>query len=836
MNSNKKPIGILSNTLQTSYQRQIVEGILNEARLLNHPILCFSGGSIGIREHRARNRVYDLASMEAVSKLLVLPGVLLKHSAKEISIFARHFKTLPTVYIGIDVPDASKVMIDNYKGFKDLIHHVISVHNRKKLVFIKGFENNYDSDSRYQAYIDELIDSNLKLDPRLIIKDGQFALENGRRAVACLIDQRGLKPAIDFDAIVAANDVMAIGAMESLLSRNIKVPQDVAVIGFDDYELGRYMDSPLSTVRQPLKNMGKIALRHLISEEPKSKEILLEAKPIIRMSCGCDHRNEPQKNIAMVSKEEQQKSQGFEKREELQKLLYQDIPWSMGSDGQYSQINSLLDDFQKLMKNPQDLDFIKHFNHYILEWIDNNSDVLPWHHFLDKLNQWLLEQSLVLGQISPVQHILNECHQSITRKIERNNTEEQEILSMYLQELSRVETRLKITLNQNELIEIIAENMAVLSIDTYHVLFLDDPHHVSQDFRLVLSVIKGIQQEVIIGKTRFADFEDFYSSLEYIGSQSQHLLVPVTHSHSVFGYIIYEHSGHSLGFYAYESIADHIGSALMGCHLYKRSQSINTILNHTQKELEKEIKVANNIQKAMLPTELIHREFDLEARMETALSIGGDYYDYIPKNSKDWFIIGDVSGHGIHAGLIMMMVQTLIHHCLNQSPDIFPKELINQINPVITKNIKRLGEPRYMTLMILSHSGNGKFTAAGMHLPLLIYRESTKSVEIIDNKGMWMGILDDISHLTQSIEFTLGPGDCLLLYTDGITEAMYQSSPRVMFGQSNLIKAFQDKGHKTAKEIVNHLFREINDYIKDDDVTLFAIKRRHSLNTPGSVP
>jgi len=92
-------------------------------------------------------------------------------------------------------------------------------------------------------------------------------------------------------------------------------------------------------------------------------------------------------------------------------------------------------------------------------------------------------------------------------------------------------------------------------------------------------------------------------------------------------------------------------------------------------KLEKEMEIASNIQSALLPRNPSIKGYEISTYMMPADEVGGDYYDIINVANRDWIIIGDVSGHGVPAGLIMMMVQTCIHNTLNIFPEISPSEL-----------------------------------------------------------------------------------------------------------------------------------------------------------------
>jgi len=108
----------------------------------------------------------------------------------------------------------------------------------------------------------------------------------------------------------------------------------------------------------------------------------------------------------------------------------------------------------------------------------------------------------------------------------------------------------------------------------------------------------------------------------------------------------------------------------------------------------------------------------------------------------------------------------------------------------------------------------------------LIYRQATQQVEILKSNGIWLGLLDNIAGMNTEHCFNLAKGDCLLLYTDGVTEAENRGDSFGMYGDKRLVRILREHGHKSAQAIVDAILADLADFIFVDDATLFAIKRR----------
>ena len=215
--------------------------------------------------------------------------------------------------------------------------------------------------------------------------------------------------------------------------------------------------------------------------------------------------------------------------------------------------------------------------------------------------------------------------------------------------------------------------------------------------------------------------------------------------------------------------------------------------------------------------------YEISGYMKPADEVGGDYYDVIHVEGKDWIVIGDVSGHGVPAGLIMMMVQSSIHLALNAVRDGSPAQILELVNRVIHQNILKLKEDKYMTITVFSSIENGKFYFSGLHQDIMIYRSDKKDVEIVQTNGMWIGLLEEIGDMLEVDQLGLNSGDVMFLYTDGITEAT--DIDEKMYSEKELLKNLKKLGHLSPEEIQDGILKSLHGYQWSDDVTMLILKR-----------
>ena len=284
-------LGFLVDLLEDGYQTAIATGVFAAAKNAGASVQCFVGGVLGSPDRSApqRNHVYRLANPNTVDALVILGGSLVNHvGPAELSRYFESCRTLPMCSIAMPLDGMASVLINNEVGMRGAIEHLIKVHNLKRIAFVRGPLANAEAELRYQVYRDVLAQHRLPLDPRMVAV-GDFQTESGRAAVARFFDEVHFKIE-DIEAIVVSNDNMAFGVLRELEARQIRVPQDIAVTGFDDIEEARYVNPGLTTVRQPLEEQGREAVRMLIQalqhrSAPGSIELPTEL--VTRGSCGC---------------------------------------------------------------------------------------------------------------------------------------------------------------------------------------------------------------------------------------------------------------------------------------------------------------------------------------------------------------------------------------------------------------------------------------------------------------------------------------------------------------------------------------------------------------------
>lgn len=269
-------------------------------------------------------------------------------------------------------------------------------------------------------------------------------------------------------------------------------------------------------------------------------------------------------------------------------------------------------------------------------------------------------------------------------------------------------------------------------------------------------------------------------------------------------------------------------------------QSLNRMLKAENLRMGAELDVSRRLQQMILPTpdELaeIHG-LDVATFMEPASEVGGDYYDILQAgNGRIRIGIGDVTGHGLESGVVMLMTQSAVR-TLVTSDEGDAVRLLDVLNRTIYKNVERMGSDKNLTLALLDyrpeapegeHGVAGHLRVSGQHESIIVVRQGG-TVELIDtvDLGLPIGLVDDVKDFVAEVTILLHPGDVVVLYTDGITEAA--DADHTLYSLERLCEVvgdhWQDSAEGIKQAVVDDVRRHIGDQALYDDLTLIVLKQ-----------
>jgi serine phosphatase RsbU (regulator of sigma subunit) len=273
---------------------------------------------------------------------------------------------------------------------------------------------------------------------------------------------------------------------------------------------------------------------------------------------------------------------------------------------------------------------------------------------------------------------------------------------------------------------------------------------------------------------------------------------------------------------------NHVAAAL-----FKANQDITELNRRLEAEnlrMGAELAVTRRLQEMILPKELEFQAIqglEIAGFMQPATEVGGDYYDVLQEGGLVKIAMGDVTGHGLESGVLMIMVQTSVRTLLtHQETD--PVRFFTTLNRTIYENVRRMQSDKNLTLILLDYE-EGWLRLSGQHEELVVVRADGR-VERIDtiDLGFPIGLEQDITPFIAQVELYPESGDVVALYTDGVTEA--ENAARELYGLERLCEQIRRHCQCSARDIrealIDDVRQHIGQHIVYDDITLLILKQK----------
>jgi DNA-binding LacI/PurR family transcriptional regulator/serine phosphatase RsbU (regulator of sigma subunit) len=814
----RRRIALLVDTLNYAYQNELLLGVHEQCVQESLDLYCMLGG--GILAAPNASFIYDRVGAEDFDGLVLSTGTLMHgESDAELLEFLRRFGETPVVSVARAVPNVASVIIDNVSSIREITKHLIDVHGRKRIATVRV--NSREGEQRFEGYLAALSDCGITFDPALVVA-GEFTWTSGVKAVHVLFDERKAV----CDAIIGANDWIAMGALLTLTQRGIRVPEDVAVTGFDDVEDARFTNPPLTSIRQPVGELGIEAVRLLVE--------LMHGKPVpsvnpvrtrlqFRQSCGCD--------LAKADRDSRKpECDAAEQGLSAPKINLEH--WANALRQAFAKFNSRLADTwaQELssalygdLTGSSDVALLGNIA-AVLGLVEQYDSVPDWHNVIqvlraacipslrDNADQWFRAESL-----------FERAHLLIAAAAERVQGQrriERETALHLLNEMSR-EMR---SLHEDEaVLHVLSMHLPRLQIPSFYVARDWDGGGPDGTSRLIQAHNSERDSSIIEGAQ--------FRAGDLIPNESRpirrHTMIvqTVNFGEGINGFCAAE-MGPTIGL-IYESIREMLNSGLQNASLLRIV--VREVSKREQAErarLESEMKLAQRIQCEILPKAREVVGLEIATVMIPASEVGGDYFDILPFDGGCWLGIGDVAGHGLDTGLIMMMIQSIVAATTRSLTNVSPKEVWCVVNAVLFENIRqRLGRDEHATLSLLRYDKSGDILFAGAHEDLIIVRATDGRCETIPTRGVWAGICAKFGDSSLDLgHCRLGSGDLLVLYTDGITEAM--NDRREVYGIERLCDALTRVADRSAEAIKDYVMAQVFNWsnVVSDDRTLIVAR------------
>jgi diguanylate cyclase (GGDEF)-like protein len=605
LKKSRPTIGLLIGRLEESYQARVWPGVTDFAQEHDINLIFYVGKSpkSPFDYDYQYNVMYDLVNPEIVDGLVLISGSL-GHFLypEELSLFAQRYGSIPLVSIAVEMPGMPSVLVDNRHGVKEMLRHLIDVHNYRKIAFVRGPKTHQEAEIRYNAYCEILAEYDMPQDPNLVVL-GELSPQAGADAVRTLLEERNA----DFDAVMGANDGIALGIIREFQRRGCRIPQDFAVVGFDDINESSYITPPLTTVVQPLYEQAKTAMKILIEmiESGGVKDnVVLQTKLVLRESCGCYPKSFMDLEVQSFPQDSKAKT-GEQGTESMKNSITEYLLQTLHVEESRKEkvvlwidklIDSLLSDLKARESSISFLNALKDI--LIVQQIDQSTFNF-WQEVLTFLRIMFLSQFRSYQKLNRIEWLFQRAQDTVREFMMRALYSRNTIIEQGVFLLSEVSQRLITTFEITELMNVIAREVPRLGISSAYIslyvrkkiIFETNKWRIPPYSELVLGFDRDNRIMLESGKKRFKTKLLVPTDLLVKGNRWTLILMPLFFRDEQLGFILFELGPREE--IIYETLRTQISSALKGASLFQshidtENELIKTLaeLDHTNKELQ----------------------------------------------------------------------------------------------------------------------------------------------------------------------------------------------------------------------------------------------------------
>jgi DNA-binding LacI/PurR family transcriptional regulator/GAF domain-containing protein len=564
-----------------------------------------------------RNAAYDLATADSVDGLVVTGSLASYVSPEEFKAFCEHYHPLPIVSVGLTQEAIPGVVVDNYGGMRSVIAHLTQVHRYRRVAFIRGPEGNEDAEQRYLAYTDVLTEYGLRPDSALAVP-GDFSRSSGIEAVRLLLDELQ----VDFDAVVAANDNMALGALGELQRRGIRVPYDVVVAGFGDVTESRTAVPPLTTVRQPAHELGQRAVEALftlLAGGAVPEQVIVPTRLVIRQSCGCLSQAAAQVAVGHINKVNESLDMVLASQREdvLFRMVHTVTGPSTGVIVGWAE--QLLDSFQAELNDESEGAFLFAMETVLREVMSRGGDVGAWQGVVSSLRQYVLPYLLESEDLIRAEDLWQQARVLIGEMAERSQAQVRSEREQQAYAIRQIGQALITAFDMSELMDVVVRDLPRVGIPRCYLSLYKGEGAPAETSDLILAYDKyghvGVEADARVFASRQL-VPGGLLTMDGSGEPYSMVVEPLYLMQKQLGFVLFE-VGPQDG-YVYETMRGYLSSALRGALLVqevdertKSLQAANFAIQRRAIHLETSAEVAQAIISIFNVEELFHKAVNL---------------------------------------------------------------------------------------------------------------------------------------------------------------------------------------------------------------------------------
>lgn len=604
---NRRPtVGFFISELENSYTQTLCKGITDSAASADVNVMIFPGKSpkAPYDYQYQYNAIYELPTKENIDALVLATGTMINFlSNEEFKSFYSKFKNIPMVSISIPLEGIPSVLIDNKVGLKKVLKHLVTHHDFTRIAYISGPDNNTEAQERFSVYKEVLKEQGIEFDADLVYK-GDFTQYAGVHAINEFLDKRN----VEFQALAAANDEMALSAMEELKKRGIKVPEDVAVVGFDNVESARFCSPSLTTVAQPIYDQACKAfeLACELIEGKDVSDLVLPTSMVLRESCSCLSQA-----VSSINASRKRSAQS-ESTCDIYKIVLKGEFDDSQADSMLGKIDTIAQ--AGAVKETDGLELINEFARIVFSETTDENTIMCWQSAITELRTKALCSTNSIDDVIQLEDFFHRARVILLEASLKMNANRWSVHHNDIRGLRGVLSLLiSDVYNREESLRAIIPNLKEMGINSCHVFLYDkaNSHKITDGW----SFPENIRLSMAFSVKKFGLCEMCGSVMpvtdvlnkDLFPKDERYTLVisPLFYMDEQLGFLICELDLNDI--YLFESLVVEISCALKLAYLIKTRQSIEDKLRFALEELERYNEQLNNISQTDELTGLLNR-------------------------------------------------------------------------------------------------------------------------------------------------------------------------------------------------------------------------------------
>jgi signal transduction histidine kinase/DNA-binding LacI/PurR family transcriptional regulator len=588
-------IGVVFPFFWNGNSIQLLIGIRDAAKNFGINLLTFQGyycsrgtyyKDIDIELEQYGNVVYDLVNKDSIDGLIINTPEFKSHiDKKNILDFCAKFNPLPMISVGSKIEGIPNILINNSNSVRKIIVHLLHTHHKRKISFLRGLIDNVDSNERLHTYEEILRENDISINPDWISPPGIWNRDLAADAACRILD----KTNSEIDAFVCNNDNHAYGVIEALTLRGIKVPQQVAVVGFNNEPLAKACFPAITTVDRNLYDRGWLGVK-VLSDHLKGKPLIdnytVNAPVIIRQSCGCLTCGSRALETAFKHKQTYNFDIQTSDKSLILKKIEKEVFESLNIPENEKTLHwckEFLNSFIDGVKDNTKANFFLKFNEILHQFNQDSYELSNWHFAITVLDL-SLAYLFAKAELEKSQRFLNESRILLSetalkqRKTFLILTEERNAT------INSMSHSFKKTNNLEQIINLLATDLPKLGIPTCYLSLYENPQQPLGYCRLLLAYNSSGRVKLPADGIRFLSSQLIPEQFIPKNRGNSFFLEPLYYGQNHLGFTLFEFATKEQSFY--ETFPAQLSAAIWGSILYNKVLRTETELSLQTKKLE----------------------------------------------------------------------------------------------------------------------------------------------------------------------------------------------------------------------------------------------------------